>query len=107
MTQVSSAPELIDDDEHISPSMIFKRIYAFFYNKTVGVILILLMAVLAFFGTIIMQMPAGALENPDTKAAWLESVRPKYGGWTPVLDFLGFFRMYSSPIFLITCVLLG
>lgn len=107
MSHVSSAPELFDEDEHISPSLIFKRIYAFFYNKTVGVVLILLMAVLAFFGTIIMQMPAGALENPDTKAAWLESVRPKYGGWTPVLDFLGFFRMYTSPIFLITCVLLG
>lgn len=69
MSHVSSAPELFDEDEHISPSLIFKRIYAFFYNKTVGVVLILLMAVLAFFGTIIMQMPAGALENPDTKAA--------------------------------------
>ncbi len=107
MTHVSSAPELFDDDEHISPVMIFKRIYAFFYSKIVGVVLILMMAVLAFFGTIIMQMPAGALDNADTKAAWLESVRPKYGGWTPVLDFLGFFRMYTSPIFLITCVLLA
>lgn len=107
MTQVSSAPELFDEEEDISPSVVFKRIYAFFYNKVVGVVLILLMAALAFIGTLIVQMPESAKASPESKAAWLESIQPKYGGWTNVLDFFGFFNMYSSPIFLTVSAMLA
>lgn len=107
MTTVTSAPEIDHYEEDISPSYVFKRIYAFFYNKTVGVILILAMAIMAFFGTMIMQAPAGVFDDPTTAEQWLETARQRYGGWTGILDFLGFFHIYSSALFLIICAMLA
>ncbi|AZQ76259.1 cytochrome C biosynthesis protein [Flaviflexus ciconiae] len=105
--QQSSAPELPPEEDDVSPLTLVKRIYAFFYNKTVGLILIILMAVLALFGTMIMQAPTGTFDDPIQAESFLESVRPKYGMWTDVLAFLGFFRMYTSPIFLTVSALLA
>ncbi|WP_182354558.1 cytochrome c biogenesis protein ResB [Flaviflexus huanghaiensis] len=105
-TEQSSAPDLPPEDDDVSPILLFKRIYAFFYNKTVGLVLIILLAILALFGTVIMQAPAGTFDDPTSAQSWLDSVRPRYGFWTDILSFLGFFRMYTSPIFLIVIALL-
>lgn len=82
-------------------------VYRVLRSKLLGVLVILAMAVLALLGTLIAQAPASLAEDPVSKAQWLESMRPRYGGWTPVLDFLGVFTLWTSPIFLFVTVLLA
>ena len=40
--------------------------------------------------------PTGLANDPAAYAAWLETVRPKYGGWTGIFDALGFFSIFNS-----------
>lgn len=102
----SSAPDLPPDEDDVSPALVLTKLYAFFYNKTVGLGLIIMLATLALFGTVIMQAPAGTFDDPGSAQSWLDSVRPRYGFWTDILAFAGFFRMYTSPIFLTVIALL-
>lgn len=85
----------------------FHTIYAFFYNKKVGVILILAMAILTLLGTLITQAPPGVMSQPQAREAFLEQMRGRYGGWTTPLSFLGFFTIYTSPAYLAVSVLLA
>ena len=34
--------------------------------------------------------------DPQAYAAWLDSIKPKYGGWTTPMDMLGAFNIFSS-----------
>lgn len=86
---------------------LFSWVYRLLHSKLLGVLVILAMAVLALFGTLIVQMPSGTAHDPALRAEWVESVRPRYGGWTAVLDFLGFFSLWTSPLFLSVTVLLA
>jgi cytochrome c biogenesis protein len=51
-------------------------------------------------------VPAAVAADPQAYAAWLDSVRPKYGGWTDVFSTLGFFAIFSSVWFKGTVALL-
>ena len=82
-------------------------VYRLLRSKVLGALVILAMAVLALLGTLITQEPPGSSADPATHAAFLESIRPRYGGWTQVLDFLGIFNLWASPIFLGVTVLLA
>ncbi len=64
-----------------------------------GLVLILALAVLGLIGTLLVQAPAGLQSDPQAYADWLESLRPKYGGWTGILDTLGLFSIFSSVWF--------
>ena len=103
----TSAPDLPPEEDDVSPVVLLKRIYAFFYNKTVGLALIIILAVLVFIGTMIMQAPPGTFNDPINAESWLASAQERYGFWTPILNFLGFFRMWTSPVFLTTSALLA
>ncbi|MDU0967512.1 MAG: cytochrome c biogenesis protein ResB [Actinomycetaceae bacterium] len=81
-------------------------VFAFFYNKKVGVVLILLVAVATLLGTIITQAPDGTYDHPDSRDAFLAQMQMRYGGWTKPLDWLGMFHIYSSPLFFVLCALL-
>lgn len=96
-----------DVEDDITPLEVLRRIYAFFYNKRTGLVLILAMVVLTLLGVLFAQAPAGVRDNPEAYAAWLESVRPRYRGWTEILSALGIFRMFSSLPFLAVTVLLA
>lgn len=95
------------DSEHVTWKGAFASAYALFYNKKVGLALILAAGVLALLGIIFPQAPDGVFANPDSKAAWLNGPREVYGGWTGILAFLGFFNMFSSPLFLTVLILLA
>ncbi|WP_040282191.1 cytochrome c biogenesis protein ResB [Tessaracoccus massiliensis] len=97
----------VDDDHYAAPAKdLFRKIYRFFHNKFVGLALILAMAVLTLLGTMIAQAPPGVLQDPDSAQQWLDSIRPRFGGWTDVLNFLGFFNLYKSVPFLLVVALL-
>lgn len=98
----------VDDDHHSAPATdVARKIYRFFHNKFVGLALILAVAILSLLGTLIAQAPAGVLSDPASAEQWLDSMRPRFGGWTGVLDFLGFFSMYRSVPFLTAVALLA
>lgn len=65
-------------------------------SMRLGLALILALAVLSVAGTILVQAPPGVVGDPAAKADWLDQVRPKYGGWTNVLDGLGLFSVFQS-----------
>ena len=84
---------------------LFDAIYRFLRSKLLAVVVILALAVFALLGTMIQQAPAGM--DAISREAWVDSVRPRYGGWTPIFDALGFFNIWSSPLFLGTTILLA
>ena len=98
----------VDDDHYAAPAKdVFRKVYRFFHNKFVGLALILAMAILSLLGTLIAQAPAGVLDDPTSAQQWLDSIRPRFGGWTNVLHFLGFFNLYKSIPFLTVVALLA
>lgn len=85
----------------------FHRIYRLLYSKVLGVVVLLAMAVAVLIGTIVMQMPAGLAEDAAARGRWLETVRPRYGGWTDIFDSIGFFTLWTSPVFVLIVVWLS
>ena len=88
-----------DEGLSVSPSDIGERLWHFFISMKTGLALILALAVLGFIGTLLVQAPEGLKSDPQAYATWLESLRPKYGGWTGILDTLGLFSIFSSVWF--------
>lgn len=82
-------------------------VYRFLYNKLAGLLIILAMALLVLLGTVVPQAPAGLAEDPQAYASWLETMRPRFGGWVGPLDLLGIFTIWSSPLFLVVSALLA
>ena len=97
----------LDGTVRVAPGQLFGSIYAFFYNKRVGLVLILLTGLFALIGVLFPQAPSGVLDDPASKQAWLESVRPTFGGWTDIVATLGFFSVFSSIPFVVLMVLLA
>ncbi|MEL4358836.1 MULTISPECIES: cytochrome c biogenesis protein ResB [unclassified Luteococcus] len=106
-TAVKSPPGAAPDTgADISPAEMFRRIYRLFYNKRFGLWLIFAMALLSLLGALFTQVPAEVRADPAKYASFLESVQPKYRGWTMPLSFLGVFHMFSSWPFRIINILL-
>ena len=68
-------------------------------SMRVAMVLILVLAALCVIGSLVIQIPTGMADDPTARAQWLDSVRPKYGGWTNVMDALGFFDVFNSLVF--------
>ncbi len=96
----------VDGGLAISPRAILERVWHLFISMRFGLVLILIIAVLGLIGTLLMQEPAGLRSDPGARAAWVESLRPKYGGWTGIFDVLGFYDIFGSIVFQATAILL-
>jgi cytochrome c biogenesis protein len=95
-------PDLGDDlgsGLAISPTALGERLWRFFISMQTGLVLILALAVLGLIGTLLVQAPAGLSADQQAYSAWLDALRPKYGGWTGVFDALGFFSIFTSVWF--------
>ncbi|RLP08836.1 cytochrome c biogenesis protein ResB [Propionibacterium australiense] len=95
-----------DETPQIGVGDFFAAIYRFLHSKKVGLALILAMGVLSLLGILIEQADSTVRSDPDMYAAWLEQARSRYGGWTSVLDAIGFFHMFSSPLYIAVLALL-
>jgi cytochrome c biogenesis protein len=94
--------ESIDDLDGglaISPTDIGERLWHFFISMRTGLVLILALALLGLIGTLLVQAPEGLKSDPQAYATWLESLRPKYGGWTAIFNTLGLFSIFGSVWF--------
>src|SRR5450759_4941800 len=91
----------------VSTSDVTDRIWRFFISMRTGLWLILTLGLLSLVGTLLAQAPAGMTADPAAYTSWLASIHSKYGGWTPVLDKLGLFSVFSSIWFKGITVLLA
>ena len=104
--------DLLDDlggesNLSLSGADVFERLWHVFISMRTGLLLIFAIALLTLVGTLLVQVPPGLQADKAAYASWLETVRPKYGGWTNVLDVLGFFNIFSSALFRSLVVLLS
>lgn len=111
MTTVTRNPRPTEEPEPVeadlSVGQFFHRLYALFYNKRFGLLLILALGVLSLLGVLFIQAPDHIRQDPQAYASWVEQLRPRYGGWTLVLDKLGVFTMFSSIAFTVVTSLLA
>lgn len=97
----------LDASVEVSFGDLLDRVWRFFTAKRTGLVLILAMGALSLAGTLLAQAPDGVRADPQAYASWLDSVRPKYGGWTGLLDKAGLFDIFSSVWFKGVSVLLA
>ncbi len=107
--EVGSAdnPGAAPQEREVAVSELFRWVYRFFYSKTVGLILILAMAFYAVIGSVVGQMGPETAKDPALRAQAVEEMRSVYGGWTPILDKLGFFHVFTSVGFYVVVVMLA
>jgi len=91
----------------VAASDVLNRIWRFFISMRTGLWLILCLGLLSLVGTLLVQAPAGMGTDAATHASWVASIHSKYGGWTPVLDKLGLFAVFTSIWFKSITVLLA
>lgn len=90
----------------IRPSDIGDRVWRLFTSMRTALLLMLMLAAMGLVGSLVIQAPAGMDSDPQAYAAWLDSVRPKFGGWTGLLDMVGAFGIFASWWFKAVMVLL-
>ncbi len=73
-----------------------EKLWHFLTSMKLALVLMLAFAVLTFVGTMVIQAPAGTMDDPQAKAGWLAEIRPRFGGWTDILDRLQVFTIFTS-----------
>ncbi|CAM2920712.1 cytochrome c biogenesis protein ResB [Actinomyces slackii] len=101
------ATDGLDDQAAVPLSQVLKQVYAFFYKKSVGIVLILLAGTLCLIGAVVPQMTDSVRTEPEAAQQWLEQVRPVFGGWAEPLSRIGLFSMFTSIPFLVVMGLLA
>ncbi|MDO5672762.1 MAG: cytochrome c biogenesis protein ResB [Actinomycetaceae bacterium] len=86
---------------------VFSKIYRFLYSKVLGVVVILVLAVIGLIASLLIQAPASVRTDASAQQEWLTTMRPTFGGFTDVLWYLGFFTIWTSPLFIGTVALLA
>jgi cytochrome c biogenesis protein len=65
-------------------------------SMKLGLVLLLVFAALTLVGTLVIQAPPGVLDDPQAKTEWLAGIRPRFGGWTDLMDSLQVFAIFGS-----------
>lgn len=73
-----------------------ETLWHFLTSMKLALVLMLAFAALTLVGTLVIQAPAGVMDDPQAKAGWLAEVRPRFGGWTDLLDRLQLFTVFTS-----------
>jgi cytochrome c biogenesis protein len=74
-------------------------LWHFLSSMRFAMVLILALAALGVVGALVIQAPPGIVADPQAKADWLDTIRPRFGGWTSPMDALGLFNVFNSLIF--------
>jgi len=73
-----------------------EKLWHFLTSMKLALVLMLAFAALSLVGTLVIQAPAGVTDDPQAKAQWLAEIRPKFGGWTDLMDRLQAFEIFTS-----------
>ncbi len=68
-------------------------------SMRVAMVLMIVLAALCVIGSLVIQIPTGTGDDPLAKSQWLDGIRPRFGGWTTVMDALGLFDIFNSVVF--------
>ncbi len=74
-------------------------LWHFLSSMRLAMVLMLAIAALGVVGSLVIQAPPGVLTDPAAKADWLDGMRPRFGGWTNVMDTLQLFQIFNSLVF--------
>ncbi|MDP4013991.1 MAG: cytochrome c biogenesis protein ResB [Candidatus Nanopelagicales bacterium] len=105
-SRLGDSPDGLADSIAVAPADVFEKLFRFFISMKTGLALILGLGILTLAGTLIRQAPAELAEDPGLYADWLDSTREIFGGWTPIIDRLGLFAVFSSLVFKLIAMLL-
>lgn len=103
-TDLSETPQ---EPHDLSVAELCRRLYALFYNKRFGLLLILTMAALTLIGVLFPQAPGDILSDPETRTQWVSGQQPRFGNWTDILSAVGIFGIFSGIPFKTVTVLLA
>jgi cytochrome c biogenesis protein len=73
-----------------------EKLWHFLTSMKLALVLMLAFAALSLVGTLVIQTPAGVADDPQAKASWLAEIRPRFGGWTDLMDRLQVFEIFTS-----------
>jgi len=68
-------------------------------SMRVAMVLMIILAALCVVGSLVIQMTAEQASSDALRADFLSMVRPRFGGWTGVMDALGLFNIFNSLVF--------
>lgn len=88
----AAGPGLIDSG--------LERLWHLLTSMRLALLLMLALAVLGVIGAMVIQAPPGVLLDPDAKREWLNEIRPRFGGWTGIMDQLQLFTIFTSTWFI-------
>lgn len=80
--QVAAKPGLMDYVDEALESL-----WHLLTSMRFAMALMIILAGLCVAGSLLMQLPSG-MEDATSRSMWLNSLRPRYGGWTTVLVYL-------------------
>jgi len=92
----SAATSELDSDAAFSPTGALEWLWATFTSMRLALALMLGLALLALIGSLVIQAPPGLASDQGAYAAWLQGLKPKYGGFVGVFDKLGLFAIFQS-----------
>jgi len=75
---------------------VLEKLWRFLTSMKLALVLMLAFAALSLVGTLVIQAPPGVMDDPQAKADWLAEVRPRFGGWTDLMDRLQVFTIFTS-----------
>jgi len=80
----------------LQPRGIFEALWDLLTSMRFSLFVLLAMAALGVVGALVIQIPAGVDSDAAARADWLAGVRPRFGGWTDVMDKLQLFSVFGS-----------
>ena len=90
-----------------SESPVLRRAWRFCRRLDLAAVLILVVLLVAAFGSCFPQLSSSVAADPERLAQWAAGVRARYGPLTDLLAASGVFRCFSSAVFLAPLVLLA
>ena len=73
-----------------------ERLWHLLISMKLALVLMLAFAALTLVGALVIQAPPGVMDDPQAKAGWLAEIRPRFGGWTDIMDRLQLFTIFTS-----------
>jgi cytochrome c biogenesis protein len=74
-------------------------LWHFLSSMRLAMVLMLLIAAMGVIGSLVIQAPPGVVADPTAKADWLDGIRPRFGGWTDIMNSLQLFEIFNSVVF--------
>jgi cytochrome c biogenesis protein len=92
--QVAPKPTLMDRVDAV-----LEGLWHLLTSMRVAMLLMIAIAALGVVGALVIQAPVGVLNDAQAKTDWINEIRPRFGGWTNVMNFFQLFEIFNSVIF--------